>query len=354
MKKRELEAYCGDLGQLFGIQECVLQDGKAKGTKAYFLDNGYGLTLIVLADKCLAIPILKFKGINIGFLSKAGICAPEFFQEEGTRGFLRNFEAGFLTTCGLTYMGSPSEVNNQKNGLHGVISNTPLEKAAARVVWNEDTAMLKISGSAREGYLFGPNLIIHKELDLPVGRNRLEIHDVVENKGFGPSPLMLLYHFNYGYPMLDESCKVYCNYDSIRPRDIKSSGRLKNINQFDKPIPGFEEIVAIRTMSNSHKQNGKVLIYNKNLGVAVKTSLNSKQLPIMNQWKSPRAGDYVLGMEPGTGHVGGLVKTEKDGLLIKILPGEQKHFDIIIEFMDEKGKIKEEIDKLYRNSCINY
>ena len=30
------------------------------------------------------------------------------------------------------------------------------------------------------------------------------------------------------------------------------------------------------------------------------------QLPVLNQWKSPRAGDYVLGMEPGTGHVGGM------------------------------------------------
>jgi hypothetical protein len=346
MKKRELEAYCGDLGQIFGIQECILEGGKSKGIKAYLIDNGNGLALIVLADKCLAIPILKFKGINIGFLSKTGICAPEFFQEEGTRGFLRNFEAGFLTTCGLTYMGSPCEVNHQKNGLHGVISNTPLERASTLVVWNKDKALMQISGYAREGYLFGPNLVIHKELDLPVGKNRLEIHDVVENRGFEASPLMLLYHFNYGYPMLDESCKVYCNYDSIRARDQGSDGRLKYINQFDKPIPGFEEIVAFRTMSAPNKRDGKIIIYNKNLGIAVQMFLNPKQLPVINQWKSPRAGDYVLGMEPGTGHVGGIIKTEKDGLLMKIMPGEKKHFDIIVEFMDEENKIKEAIEKL--------
>lgn len=107
LSKRELEAYCGDLSQAFGIQECVLEGGKAKGTKAYIVNNGCGLEMTVLADKCFAIPKMSFKGDNVGFISKTGICAPEFFQEEDTRGFLRNFEAGFLTTCGLTYVGTP-------------------------------------------------------------------------------------------------------------------------------------------------------------------------------------------------------------------------------------------------------
>ena len=32
MKKREIEAYCGDFSQLFGTRECILTEGKAKGT----------------------------------------------------------------------------------------------------------------------------------------------------------------------------------------------------------------------------------------------------------------------------------------------------------------------------------
>ena len=129
MDKRELESYCGDLAQVFGIEECVLEDGKARGTRGYLLDNGCGLEMIVLRDKCFTIPKLKFKGVNIGLITKAGICGPWFYQEDGTRGFLRNFEGGFLTTCGLTYMGTPGEENGNKNGLHGVISNTPMEHA---------------------------------------------------------------------------------------------------------------------------------------------------------------------------------------------------------------------------------
>lgn len=346
LDKRKLEAYCGDLSQLFGIQECVLSGGKAKGTKSYMVNNGSGLNLLVLADKCFNISHLFFKGTNIGFVSKTGICGPEFFQEEGTRGFLRNFEAGFLTTCGLTYMGTPSEVNGQKNGLHGIISNTPMENASAEVNWEDGNPYICLTGTAREGYLFGPNLRIHKKIRIPVGVNRLEIHDQVENVGFEESPLMLLYHFNYGYPFLDENSNIYCNYDKITPRDESSARRADNLDSFEKPIPGFEEIVVFRVMSDPEKETGRTLVYNPKLGIGVSMTINTKQLPILNQWKSPRAGDYALGMEPGTGHVGGLVNTEKDGLLMKIQPGEIKNFDIIIDFLDSADKIEECINEI--------
>lgn len=343
LTKRELEGYCGDLSQMYGIQECILQGGKSKGIKAYLLNNGSGLNMMVLADKSFAISNLFFQGINMGFVSKTGICAPEYYQEEGTRGFLRNFEAGFLTTCGLTYFGTPCEINGQKNGLHGVLSNTPLENPSARLEWNQGKGCIVLSGNAREGYLFGPDLHMIREIRIPLGENLIEIHDQVENAGFEDSPLMLLYHFNYGYPFLDENCEIYCNYDQIKPRDNGSEGRLEGLDRFERPIPGFEEIVAIRTMSDSGKTEGRSLVYNKKLGLAVEMELDARQLPVMNQWKSPRAGDYVLGMEPGTGHVGGLLKTKEDGMLMKIAPGEIKKFDITVKFLKEKEQIQNSI-----------
>lgn len=208
MKKRELESYCGDVSQIFGVQPCILDNGRDKGTRAYLVDNGAGITCTILRDKCFAIPSLKFKGLNIGFLCKNGISSPEFFQEEGTRGFLRNFEGGFLTTCGLTYFGTPTVREGQPYGLHGVISNTPMENASAEVLWKGDDACIEVRGQAREGYLFGPNLVIRKKIEIPVGGNLIRMHDTVENKGFEKEILMLLYHFNYGYPFLDESCSI--------------------------------------------------------------------------------------------------------------------------------------------------
>ena len=90
-EKRKLEKYCGDISQIYDLRHCILQDGRSKGTHAILADNGSGLELMLLPDKCLGIPKLKYGGLNIGFMCKNGISAPEFYQEEGTRGFLRNF-----------------------------------------------------------------------------------------------------------------------------------------------------------------------------------------------------------------------------------------------------------------------
>ena len=334
LSKRELEAYCGDLSQAFGIQECVLEGGKAKGTKAYIVNNGCGLEMTVLADKCFAIPKMSFKGDNVGFISKTGICAPEFFQEEGTRGFLRNFEAGFLTTCGLTYVGTPGVEDGQPNGLHGVISNTPIEHASSIVEWDGDKAWLVLNGHAREGYLFGPNLEIRRDIRMNTKENKLWIHDEVENHGFDTQPLMLLYHFNMGYPMLDGSCKVYTNYDKIVPRDPHSAEGMEDCEQFLDPIDGYEEKVYFRSVSDESVKKGYVLLHNENLQKAVLIHLDPEALPVLNQWNSPRSGDYALGLEPGTAHVGGRIRAKEDGSLKYIEPGEVKTFDIEVEFID--------------------
>ena len=81
--KRELEKYCGDLSQVYYLQRCILEEGRAKGTHAILADNGFGLEMMILPDKCFGIPKLKYHGVNIGFICKNGISAPEFkYQKE--------------------------------------------------------------------------------------------------------------------------------------------------------------------------------------------------------------------------------------------------------------------------------
>ena len=92
--KRQMLKYVGDFSQVFGIKEYVLMSGKAKGVKAFDVKTGSGLEFTILADRCLDISELSFNGINCGYVSKTGIVAPEYYEENGV-GFLRSFAAGF-------------------------------------------------------------------------------------------------------------------------------------------------------------------------------------------------------------------------------------------------------------------
>ena len=115
--KRFLGKYVGDFSQLFGIKEYTLSGGTSKGVKAFDIRNGSGLEFTVLADRCLDIAGLSFKGANCSYISKTGIVAPEYYDETGI-GFLRSFYAGFLTTCGLRNVGSPCEGNGETFSMH--------------------------------------------------------------------------------------------------------------------------------------------------------------------------------------------------------------------------------------------
>ena len=110
MKKSELfemRKRVGNLNALMGVTDYVLNDGPGKGVRVFHVKNGKGLDLTVAADRGLDIPYLAFKGVPMSFASKTGMRNPAFYREEGVRGFLKQFNAGMLTTCGLSYAGAP-------------------------------------------------------------------------------------------------------------------------------------------------------------------------------------------------------------------------------------------------------
>jgi hypothetical protein len=55
-----------------------------------------------------------------------------------------------------------------------------------------------------EARLFGENLVLGRKIICKYGENKITINDTVENLGFRKEALMLLFHFNMGYPLLDE------------------------------------------------------------------------------------------------------------------------------------------------------
>ena len=72
----------------------------------------------VVKDRALDIAWASYKDTALSFITPNGIVAPAFFESQGN-GFLRSFYAGLLTTCGLSYIGTPCEDEGETLGLHG-------------------------------------------------------------------------------------------------------------------------------------------------------------------------------------------------------------------------------------------
>jgi len=343
-KKRQLLKYVGDFSQLFGIKEYYLAGGKAKGVKAFDVRNGSGLEFTVLADRCLDIAGLSFKGTNCSYISKTGIVAPEYYDENGI-GFLRSFHAGFLTTCGLRNVGVPCEDNGETFSLHGRISNTPGEEICAATEWIDDVPVLTISGKMREARLFGENLILGRKITCRYGENKIFIQNTVENCGFKREALMLLFHFNLGYPLLDEDAILVTPTAKLTPRDQVAAKGEASYDQSQPPTPDYTEQVFYHNLKSDAQDHTSVALINKRLGLGVAIHFSKNQLFNFTQWKQMGEGEYVMGMEPCNCYVGGRVDSRNSGILEYLEPGEIRNFDLTIELLNGM----DEIDTLIKN-----
>lgn len=333
INKRQMLRYVGSFGQIFGIKEYTLLGGRAKGVKAFDVRNGSGLEFTLLADKCLDISQLSFKGINCNYVSKTGIVAPEYYGGSSAS-FFRRFSAGFFTTCGLRNVGSPCEDNGEAFSLHGQISNTPAEEVCAKTEWINDVPVLTISGKMREARLFGENMILGRKIICKYGENKIIIENTVENCGFKREALMLLFHFNMGYPLLDEDAILVTPTEKLIPRDPEAKKGEKYYNQSQKPTANYQEQVFYHNLKADRNGGTSVALVNRKIELGVAIHFNKNQFFNFAQWKQMGEGDYVMGMEPCNCYVGGRTDPRNNGILEYLEPGEIRKFDLTIELLN--------------------
>ena len=333
MNKQELLRYAGDYSQLFGIKEYTLTGGKAGGVRAFDIHNSTGLAFTVLADRCLDIGKLTVKGVNCSYLSKTGIVSPMYYNGSDSS-FFRNFYVGLLTTCGLRNVGASSNDNGEFFGIHGLISNTPGEEVCASTVWEDDTPVMTISGQMREARFFGENMLLKRKIRCPYNENRIIIDDCVENRGFKSELLMLLYHFNLGYPLLDEDAILRSPAGgTVTPRDAEAAKGQHTWQQMQAPTPGYAEQVFYHDLKTDAEGNTCVALVNHRLELGIAFHFNKKQFFNLAQWKQMGEGEYVLGIEPSNCYVGGRFDPRNKDILQYIAPGESKNFHVEIEIV---------------------
>ena len=142
-------AYYGHESQLFGVEEYRLAGGKGDGMRLLQVKNGLGLEFTVSADRCADIARLSLHGQNCGFFSVNGYVDPAYYDDKQA-GWLKNFTAGFLTTCGLLAVGSPCTDEGQELPLHGAIDNIPAE----HILWDMDEEKIWIKATMRHAQIF--------------------------------------------------------------------------------------------------------------------------------------------------------------------------------------------------------
>ena len=268
-----MKDYIGNPLQIRGAEQYILQNGKGDGMHFLYIRNGLGLEVWISLDRCGDISRLSFKGDNMCFFSPCGYAAPQYYDNQGN-GFLKSFTAGFITTCGLTAVGSACTDDGEELPLHGTVSNIPAELCC--VDENEEGLTVKLK--IRDAVLFGKKLVMKRTYFFSYIENTFAIDDSVINEGDTDSPYMILYHCNIGYPLLSENSIVKIPYTTLRARDEQAQKFIDSALTMEKPQKCYSERCYYYDVAEKDGL-ARVGIMNKNIGKGLIISYDKTVLP---------------------------------------------------------------------------
>ena len=323
MNKRELYRYTGNGDQLYGVRRFTIEEGPGKGITIYDVTTAGGLQFDITADNGLDIGRLRYKGINISYLSKNGYTSPDRF-DPFENDFVHTFPGGMLYTCGLRSVGPANRDGDEWHPLHGRYHSIP---AVEQYAFVEDDKIV-IGGEISETALFGHILRMKRKITVPVWGSKIFLEDVLENLTPQPLEYMLLYHWNFGYPMLSEQTKLTLpEKRKTIPRTDHAKKGLGRECDFNPPIDSEQEQVYFHEMNDA-----RAVVRNSSLGITAELGWSLDTLPLLAEWKSMASGDYVLGLEPANCYVMGRSTERANGTLKIIGPFEKINMSMKLEF----------------------
>ncbi|MGM9641125.1 MAG: aldose 1-epimerase family protein [Faecousia sp.] len=318
MDKKEMLKYTGTLQQLAYTRACTVQEGRANGLRAVEVKND-DLRFLVLADKCLDVGALEYKGTTLSFTAKPGLNGRNQFDTHGQEA-LRSIMGGLFFTCGLQNICGPCETDGVEYPMHGRIRTTPAEHLCADSYWDGDDYVLEVRGEMRESELFGTNLVLRRTIRSVYGSGRLEIIDQVENQSPEEAQLMLMYHCNFGYPFLRPGTRLVLPSKGVKGREEWSQQHLEQWETATEPKDGETEYVFLHELVSDPQGNSFAALVNDQLGFGVRLDFDRKVQPHFMEWMSMKSGDYVIGLEPSNSSVYGRKYHEARGDLHTIAP----------------------------------
>jgi len=285
----ELLKHLGNIDQIAGIRESQLLRGRGEQIHIAEFYNAAGLRFTVVPDRCMDLFDFSYKGVNMSFQSKNGLTSPQAYTPADGE-FAEQWPGGMLVTCGLGNVGGHVE-GGGVFPTHGRISHVPAKNFGTRTYWEGDDYILRAHGEVHQTKMYTRHLSIQRTIETSLNSKVVKLHDVLTNFEPVDEPFMLLYHVNFGYPLLQADTCVETSKCDLSTRTEISN----DYHHMMAPVDGRGEEMYYRT---NFGDEGIGVIYNERLELGAYLKFDTQNLPNMLQWKMMKSHDYVLALEP--------------------------------------------------------
>jgi Domain of unknown function (DUF4432) len=279
-------------------------------------------------------------------------------NSRGGLGWLDGFNE-WLCRCGLEWNGQPGtdrflnnmgEESTMELTLHGRIANLPAQEVVL-IAQRDPPYRLTLRGIVHERMFNGPKLELTTELSIEPGSRAFRLSDAITNRGGIRQEFQMLYHANFGPPLLEDGARLLAPVEAVTPFTDHAAKEIKQYDQYPGPKAGsVEQVYTIRPLTD-HTGHTLVMIRNKAADRGASLRYDTHELPYLTLWKNMAdvADGYVTGIEPGTNYPNNRRIERIHGRVPSLSPGES-HF-MTIDFgvhigTDEVQKVAREIEQI--------
>ncbi len=323
----------GGTAKGYSVTKHTLRGGLREGVEVIEVDNGT-FRFVVVPTRGMGLWKASLGSIQLGWNSPVkGPVHPAFvhLNEASGIGWLDGFDE-LLVRCGLESNGAPDFNPNGtvRHGLHGKVANIPAHRVEVTI--DSDSGEIAVTGVVDESRLFGNKLRMTSTISTQVGRAGLTVSDTIANLSAEPSELELLYHVNFGMPLVMQGAKVVVPIAKMAPRDAAGVSNFGEWETYGPESPGLPEAVFFFDLAADAAGRTRVLLHNASADQGVSLAFNKRQLPCFTLWKNRQAAadGYVTGLEPSINFPNRKSFEKEKGRVAVLAPGESRSYEVTL------------------------
>lgn len=287
-----------------------------------------GFDLEVLPARGLDLGRASVGGVPLSWTSPVADARP--LDRPAGAAWADRFTGGLLVTCGIDNIGPATS----DAGLHGSFSHRPAGELRVRA-GVDPRPRVRVHGVVEVTELFGPSVRVERRIVSDIdrsGRARVRVRDVLYNVSRVEAAVPMLYHLNFGAPLvvpgtvvdtgdavtvIREPCPAVPDHAVLpEPCDEVTEAVFSHTLHQETDAPDATATARVSVTSPS--------------GQRAEIAWSRATLPYLYQWVLPTRGRWALGIEPSTAPLFGPERDAPHAGAPLLAPGETRRHEVTI------------------------
>ncbi len=314
----------------WSVRKTTLHGGRQEGVEMIEVDNGK-LKFSVIPTRGMSIYQVTAAEVTLGWQSPViELINPAYINLDrfGGLGWLDGFNE-MMVRCGFEWAGHPGEDEGRMLTLHGLAGNIPASKVEI-VIDDQPPYRIRIRGRVDEKTFKFSDFQMWTEISTVPGSLSFQISDQLTNLSDYDREIQLIYHGNFGPPLLEQDAKFVAPIKQLTPFDELAAADIPTWSTYLAPTKNYGERVYNLVPYADPTGRTKVMLHNAKADRGVAIAYHTEQLPYFALWKNTDTlkEGYVTGLEPATGFPYNRTIERKHGRVPTLAAGESRAFQL--------------------------